>query len=174
MSAQDKLSMRLVGFHAAGVILATVVLLGVMGGGFLAGLVALPLVVAGIGALVIAHRMSKRRTFATPPAITAVPLPAEGARAQEVAMVARVTEAEGVCPRGYRFHVGQIWSLNGDIHGDAEACPVAAGKLAEGAARLRSNGEGLVGTTVCQTGQHRVVFQLSRQAEASEEPDQSS
>ena len=67
MIAQDNLSMRFVGFHAAGVTLATVVLLGVMGGGFLAGLLVLPLVVAGTGALGIAHGMSKRRTLATPP-----------------------------------------------------------------------------------------------------------
>jgi uncharacterized repeat protein (TIGR04076 family) len=174
VNAHYGLSMKFVAFHAVGVALAAVLLLGVVGGGFLAGLLLIPLVVAGMGALAIAHRMTRRRGTAAPPATAAVLSRAEEARAQEVAMVARVTEAEGVCPRGYRFYVGQNWRLNGDMHGDTEACPMAAGKLADAAASLRSDGESSVGMAMCQTGQHRVVFQLSRQDEASEEPNQPS
>jgi hypothetical protein len=172
VNAHYDLSMKFVMFHAVGVALATVLLLGVMGSGFLAGLLLMPLVVAGIGALVIAQRMTRRGGAAAPPA-PAPSRPVEAKRREE-AIVAMVTEAQGVCPRGYRFYVGQNWTLNGAIHGDTEVCPVAAAKLAEAAASFRRDGEGLVGMALCQTGQHRVAFQLSGQAEASEEPDQSS
>jgi hypothetical protein len=169
MEGQNKGAIRFATYHAIGVLLAVAVLLGVMGGGFIAGLVAILLAVIGMGVLAVAHEVGRRRALVAPSATTAEVPRREVARDREIPIIASVTEAEGVCPLGYRFYVGQNWSLNGDTHGATEACPVAAGKLAEAAASLRSNGGSSLGMTICQTAQHRVVFQLSRQLGGSGE-----
>lgn len=162
MQDQYKQTLRFASYHAGGVALATVLLLGVMGGGFLAGLLAMPLSVTGMGVLAIAHERERRRGMVALPAITTEVTRREVAEAA-LPIIAIVTEAKGVCPLGYQFYVGQNWSVDGDPRSLTGVCPAAREKLKEASDNLRRTGQSTLGVTICQTKEHRVVFQLRRQ-----------
>lgn len=162
MQDQYKQTLRFASYHAGGVALATALLLGVMGGGFLAGLLAMPLVVIGMGGLAVAHEMQRRRALVTPSATT-TDVPRRERLDGAVVVVATVAEAKGVCPRGYRFYVGQNWSVDGDPEAVTGICPAAAEKLEEACLQLRQSGRSAIGVTICQSKAHKVVFQLQRQ-----------
>lgn len=166
MQEQYKQTLRFASYHAGGVALATALLMGVMGGGFIAGLLAMPLVVIGMGALAVAHEaheMKRQRVMVAPSATTTEVPRWEGARDREIPIIASVTEAEGVCPLGYRFRVGETWNLDGDAYGLPGNCPTAATKLQEAAEHLRHTEKTTVGVAICQTKKHRVFFELRRQ-----------
>lgn len=163
MEGQNKGTIRFATYHAISALLAVAVLLGVMGGGFIAGLVAIPLAVIGMGVLAVAHEVERPRVLVAPVTTTTEVPRRKVARDREIPIIASVTEAEGVCPLGYRFQVGETWNLDGDAYGLPGNCPTAATKLQEAAEYLQRTEKTTVGVTICQTREHRVVFQLRRQ-----------
>lgn len=166
MQEQYKQTLRFASYHAGVMVLATALLMGVMGGGFIAVLLAMPLVVIGMGALAVAHeahKMKRRRALVAPAATTTEVPRREVAREREIPIIASVTEAEGVCPLGHRFQVGETWNLDGDAYGLPGTCPTAATKLQGAAEYLRRTEKTTVGMTICQSKAHKVVFQLRRQ-----------
>lgn len=74
-------------------------------------------------------------------------------------VTATVVAAEGLCPDGYGFQIGDSWAVNGLVQGPRELCPMAARLLERAAARLREghpDGE----EVRCLGPNHRVIFAL--------------
>ena len=89
----------------------------------------------------------------------------KGVRATKpvVPLVARVIEAEGVCPMGYKFQIKDVWTLNGEEHGASGLCPVAKKALLEARERLCRDEKSILEKVLCRNGRHMVAFELERQ-----------
>ncbi len=81
-----------------------------------------------------------------------------------VPVLVRVTEAEGVCPMGYRFQIEDVWTLNGEEHGVSGLCPVAKKTLLEARELLCRDEKSMPEKVLCRNGRHMVAFELEPKA----------
>lgn len=146
-------------FAIGGMLLSTALLLGITGG-FIVVLLAFLLIVPGMAILAIAHTFQQRQEVAAAGKTQPVATPQIEIKPPTVPVVARVIEAGGLCPLGYQFRIGDIYTLNGEASGLAHGCPVAGKALREAREHLRRAEERGVQKVVCRSGHHRVVFEL--------------
>lgn len=77
---------------------------------------------------------------------------------------ARVVSAEGICPVGRSFRVGDLWTINGVLQGSEGLCPSAEQLLRNTAARLRE-GQTHIEEVRCVGPEHRVIFAIQSELE---------
>lgn len=149
---------------AGGIAVAVLLLLGITGG-FLVGTVALVLTALALTTLAVINTYAGRRgAEERPTAGEAVP-----AEVVPEPVVARVTEAAGVCTMGYEYRVGEVWDVNGKVEGAHPLCPVVEAKLREAGKHLRDARDGReTEKVICEAKGHRVVIELAkREAEVA-------